>query len=375
MAPLIPYARQSIAPEDVASVARVFDGDWLSTGPFVSEFEDEIESVAQAPAVAVTSGTAARHTAYAAVGVGPGDVVVTTPLTFVATASTAALLGAKIVFADVDPRTGLMSPEALSHVVTERTRVVAAVDYAGVPADYDALRAVIPDRTILLDDAAHSIGALRAGRHVGTLADVTTFSFFATKNITTAEGGAVVSEDEQVIDAARRFRNHGLVRDVNLMREPDVGPWHQEVHTFGLNYRLPDVLAALGTSQLRRLDTFLDRRAHLAARYRDALAGHEHVVLPAVPDGVRPAWHLFPIRVPATRRRSVVEFLRRRGVLVQVNYIPVYWHPVFLDLGYQRGLCPNAEAYYSSEISLPLYVDLTEKDQDVVIELLLEALA
>lgn len=371
----IPYARQSIAPEDVAAVARVFEGDWLSTGPFVSEFESVIEGVAGAPAVAVTSGTAALHTAYAAIGVGPGDVVVTTPLTFVATASTAALLGAEIVFADVDPDTGLISAEAVADLADKRTlRVVAAVDYAGVPADYEALRAVLPDGVVLLGDAAHSIGASRNGTTVGALADITTLSFFATKNITTAEGGAVVTQDPRWLDAARRFRNHGLVREPDLMRDPDVGPWHQEVHRFGLNYRLPDVLAALGISQISRLDRFLERRAQLAARYRAALSTLPGVTLPTVPDDVEPAWHLFPLRVPAERRRAIVEFMRLRGVLVQVNYIPAYQHPVFQDLGYQPNLCPNAEAFYASEISLPLYVDLTDAQQDLAIECVIDAL-
>lgn len=369
----IPYARQSIDERDVEAVAAVFDGDWLSTGPFVDRFERELEAVTGAPAVSVTSGTAALHVAYAALGVGPGSTVITTPLTFVATASTAALLGATVAFADVEPDTGLISPDAVAALVDDSTAVVAAVDYAGVPADYGRLREVLPDRVHLLDDAAHSLGASRNGIPVGLLADVTTLSFFATKNITTAEGGAIVSPSDVIEGRARRLRNHGLVRDRALQATPDEGPWHQEVHAFGWNYRLPDVLAALGSSQLAKLPAFLARRQQLAERYQAAFADMEEVILPMVPEGVIPAWHLFPIRVPPGARRAVFDHLRDAGILAQVNYMPAYWHPVFAAQGYERGLCPQAEAYYAGEISLPMYVDLTDDEQDRVVAALKSA--
>jgi dTDP-4-amino-4,6-dideoxygalactose transaminase len=304
--------------------------------------------------------------------VAPGTDVVTTPLTFVATASSAALLGAHVVFADVEEDTGNLDPQAAKAALTERTRVVAAVDYAGHPAEMDQLRAVADAAdALLLEDAAHSIGSRFHGRPVGTLADLTTFSFFPTKNMTTGEGGAVATSDPALATRASRFHNIGLVRDRDQLRHPDEGPWHQEVHEMGLNYRLPDVLCALGLRQLARLEAFKARRAEIVRRYDEGLADLADMAgvrLPVRRDHVDPTWHLYPLRVLEGRRRTVFEQLRAAGIGVQVNYLPVYWHPVFEDLGYRRGMCPNAEAFYAQEISLPLYVDLTDSDQDRVID-------
>ncbi|MFF5991443.1 DegT/DnrJ/EryC1/StrS family aminotransferase [Prauserella flavalba] len=367
--PFLPYGRQSVGGDDLAAVAEVLRGDWLTTGPAVQRFEADLaEHTGGTPAVAVTSGTAALHVAYAAAGVGPGDEVVTSPMTFVATASAAALHGAKVVFADVEPDTGNLDPHAASAAVTSRTKVIAAVDYAGHPAELDELRTVADSAgALLLEDAAHSIGGSWRGRPIGSLADLTTFSFFATKNLTTAEGGAVVSASEQLLERARAFRNHGLVRDRAAQRYPDEGGWHQEVHAFGLNYRLPDVLCALGSSQLRRLAEFKRRRAAIHTRYDKAFADLDGVRTPVTREGADPMWHLYPLRVLGGRRRALFDHLRGHGIGVQVNYIPVYWHPVFEDLGYRRGLCPNAERFYSEQLSLPLFPDLTESDVDRVI--------
>jgi dTDP-4-amino-4,6-dideoxygalactose transaminase len=367
---MLPYGRQSISDEDVAAVVSTLRSDWLTTGPAVDAFEQAISRhVGGAPAVSVTSGTAALHVAYAAAQVGPGDEVVTTPLTFVATAAAAALHGATVVFADVEADTGNLDVEAARAAVTPRTKVVAAVDYAGLPADPEAFAALARSTgTLYLEDAAHSIGSTWAGKPVGSFADLTTLSFFPTKNLTTAEGGAVVTSDPALEQRARRFKNHGLVRDPAEQRWPDEGAWHQEVHEFGLNYRLPDVLAALGTSQLGRLAAFKDRRAQIHARYDAGLADLEGVLTPAHRPQAEPAWHLYPLRVLDGRRREVFDALRGAGIGVQVNYVPASWHPVFADLGYRRGECPNAELYYSQEISLPLFPDLTDSDVDRVIE-------
>jgi dTDP-4-amino-4,6-dideoxygalactose transaminase len=371
MADFLPYGRQSIVEDDIAAVAAVLRGDWLTTGPAVTAFESDIASVTGGvPAVAVTSGTAALHVAYAAAGVGPGDEVVCAPMTFVATAATAVLRGATVVFADVSPETGNLLPAAAAAAVTSRTKVVAAVDFAGHPADVDALSTVAHDAgALLLEDAAHSIGGTWQGRPVGSLADLTTFSFFPTKNLTTAEGGAVACASPAMLERAREFRNHGLVRDRGRQRWPDEGGWHQEVHEFGLNYRLPDVLCALGSSQLKRLPWFVSRRATLHARYSAGLSDVDGVALPVTLPGASPAWHLYPLRVLGGRRRALYEYLRENGIGVQVNYIPAYWHPVFADLGYRRGLCPGAEEFYAAELSLPLFPDLADSDVDRVIEL------
>lgn len=371
MADLLPYGRQSIVEDDVAAVAAVLRGDWLTTGPAVTRFESDLaEWTGGVPVVAVTSGTAALHVAYAAAGVGPGDEVVCSPMTFVATAATAVLRGASVVFADVSPDTGNVSAESVSSVSTSRTRVVAAVDYAGHPAPLDALVPVAHDAgAFLLEDAAHSIGGSWLARPVGSWADLTTFSFFPTKNLTTAEGGAVACLDPSMLRRAQEFRNHGLVRSRDRQRFPDEGGWHQEVHEFGLNYRLPDVLCALGSSQLKRLASFVARRASLHARYTAGLSDVDGVATPVRLPGAEPAWHLYPLRVLGGRRRELYSFLRENGIGVQVNYIPVYWHPVFADLGYKRGLCPNAERFYSEELSLPLFPDLADSDVDRVIDL------
>lgn len=369
---MLPYGRQSISAADIAAVTAVLQGDWLTTGPAVSAFEAAVSELAGGHrAVSCTSGTAALHIAYSALGVGPGDEVVTTPMTFVATASCAAMLGARVVFADVDPDTALIDPAAVEAATTERTKVIAAVDYAGQAADYAALQPLadaVGARTVA--DAAHSIGGSAGGRPIGDLADVTTMSFFPTKNLTTGEGGAVVCKDPAVGQRAHEFHFIGLVRDADRFEIVDEGPWHQEVHEYGVNYRLTDLGAALGLSQLKRLDAFKTRRTEITARYNEALGSVDGLRTPVQRAGVDPAWHLYPVRVLDGRRREIFEGMRAAGIGVQVNYIPVYWHPVFARQGYSRGLCPNAEAFYAEELSLPLYPDLTDNDVDRVIETL-----
>ena len=367
---MLPYGRQSISEEDIETVTAILRGDWLTTGPTVTSFEEAVGKLAGGHrAISATSGTAALHMAYAAAGVGAGDEVVTTPMTFVATASCASILGAKVVFADVEEDTALLDPAAVETAITERTKVVAAVDYAGHPADYDALQP-IADRVgaLTLADAAHSIGGSYHGRPIGDLADLTTFSFFPTKNLTTGEGGAMVAKDAAIAQRAHEFHFIGLVRDQERFHLTDEGPWHQEVHEFGVNYRLTDIACALGLSQLQRLDAFKARRTEITARYNAALASVDGLRIPVQRDDVDPVWHLYPVRVLGGRRREVFERMRERGIGVQVNYIPVHWHPVYADAGYQRGMCPNAEAFYAEELSLPLYPDLTDADVDRVIE-------
>jgi dTDP-4-amino-4,6-dideoxygalactose transaminase len=369
---LLPYGRQSVDESDIEAVARVLRGDWLTTGPAVTAFEEDLARLCGVSrAVSVTSGTAALHVAYAALGVGAGDEVVTTPLTFVATASCASVLGATVVFADVCEDTGNLDPQAVSAAMTEATKVVTGVDYAGHPIDAPALSEIAHQgNATLLEDAAHSVGGSLDGRPVGSLADVTTFSFFPTKNLTTAEGGAVVSLLGATADRARSYGSIGLVRDPAVLRFPDEGPWHQEVHEFGLNYRLPDVLSALGSSQLLRLPAFKARRTAITARYNQGLAGIDALRLPACREGADPMWHLYPLRIRDGRRRALFEHLRANDIGVQVNYLPVYRHPVYADLGYKSGMCPVAEDYYEQEISLPLFPDLADAYVDRVIDLI-----
>jgi len=369
---VLPYGRQSIDESDIEAVAAVMRSDWLTTGPAVTAFEQDLARIfGISPVVSVSSGTAALHVAYAAMGVGAGDEVITTPLTFISTASCASLVGATVVFADISEDTGNLDPQAVSAAMTNRTKVVAGVDYAGHPIDVTALAEIAhAGDALLLEDAAHSIGGSLDGQPVGSLADVTTFSFFPTKNLTTAEGGAVVSLHDDVVDRALKFRSIGLVRDPALLRSPDEGPWHQEVHTFGLNYRLPDLLCVLGSSQLPRLPVFKARRDAITARYNEGLSGIDELRLPACREGANPMWHLYPLRIRDGRRRALYEHLRANDIGVQVNYLPVYRHPVYADLGYRPGMCPVAEEYYAQEISLPLFPTLTDDDVDRVIALI-----
>jgi len=338
----------------------------------VDEFESSIRLLtgSTAGAVAVTSGTAALHASYSSVDLGPGDEVITTPLSFVATASTATQLGAKVVFADVEEDTGNLDPVAVEQLLSERTKVVTAVDFAGHPAQLDELSLLAKAHGIyFFEDAAHSIGSTYKGRQVGAHADLVSFSFFPTKNMTTGEGGAVTGTNSDLLDSVRKIRAHGLVRDRAAFQITDQGDWHQEVQSFGLNYRLPDILCALGLSQINRIHTQKQKRKVIFDRYIVGLSDVEGISTPAVRSYVEPMWHLFPIRVDPARRKAIFEFLRSNGVLVQVNYMPIYWHPVYRDLGYRRGMCPKAEEYYLSEISLPMYPDLTRHVQDKVIEL------
>lgn len=372
---MLPYGRQSINDDDIAAVSEVLRGDWLTTGPYVANFEQALADYTGAPrVVSCTSGTAALHIAYATAGIGPGDEVITTPMTFVATASGALATGATVKFVDID-ETANIDPAAVEAAVTDNTRVIAGVDYAGQPVEIDRLNQIAHAHgAITVEDAAHSIGSSVGERRVGSLADLTTFSFFPTKNMTTAEGGAVAALDPDLGQRAHEFHFIGLVRDRARMRYPDEGPWHQEVHEWGLNYRLSDVHAALGLSQLQRLEQFKARRAEIFQRYQTELAGIDGVEIHQVREGVDPIWHLYPARILGGRRREVFEKMRERGIGVQVNYIPVYWHPVFEDLGYQRGMCPKAEQFYAEELSLPLFADLSDDDVTRVIETLDEVL-
>lgn len=368
---MIPYGRQSIDDSDITAVIKALQGNFLTTGPLVEEFERQLESIVGAPTVTVSSGTAALHCAYAAIGLEPGDEVITPPITFVATQATAALMGAKIVFADVQADTANIDPKAVESVITKRTKAIVAVDYAGHPADLDELKQIAEKYGIfLIEDAAHSIGSIYKNRPVGSIADLTTFSFFPTKNMTTAEGGAVSSTNPDLLKRARSFSRQGLVRDPNQFLITGEGPWHQEVHEFGLNYRLPDVLCALGISQLARMQSFKKRRLEIFRQYSKLLEDHKLVQTPTERKSIDSNWHLYPIRVPAERRAAIYAGLRENDIGIQVNYLPAHLHPAFKSYGYKRGDFPFAESFYDSEISLPMYVDLQDSQIAKVVEVL-----
>lgn len=371
---MIPYGRQHISDGDVQAVSVVLQGDWLTTGPDVDRFEAALESwTGGTPTIAVSSGTAALHTAFAAAGLRAGDEVITPPITFVATQAAVVHVGATPVFADVNPETALIEPEAVLAAIGPRTAAIVAVDYAGHPADMDTLRQIANRHQLLLvEDAAHSLGSIYRNRYVGSLADITTFSFFPTKNITTGEGGAVASPHAEILRRARRFSRQGLVREPNEFVLPVEGEWHQEVHDLGLNYRLSDIHAALGISQLGRLEEFRQRRAKIKSQYDRLLAGVDGLNVPTVLPDVKPTWHLYPIRVPKEKRAQLFAKLREGGIGVQVNYLPAYRHPALSQYADPRDF-PGAEEFYARTISLPMHVRLSEEHVNSVARKLLNA--
>lgn len=372
---MIPYGRHSINDADIAAVVTALKSDWLTTGPLVEEFESALEKVVGAPCVSVSSGTAALHCAYAAIGLEPGDEVITPPITFIATQATAALFGAKIVFADVQSDIANIDPRAVEAAITPRTRAIVAVDYAGHPADLDELRVIADKHGIyLVEDAAHSIGSTYKNRPVGSIADITAFSFFPTKNLTTAEGGAIASIHPDLLLKAKRFSRQGLVRNPDEFLIRNEGPWHQEVHEFGLNYRLPDILCALGVSQLKRLQDFKTKKKKIFQSYVHALGGVHGIELPKERLDMDVNWHLFPVRVEPLKRTAIFSGLRKAGIGVQVNYIPAYWHPVFKNTGMKKGMFPNSDKFYSEEISLPMFADLSKEELQIVCKVLKDLL-
>jgi perosamine synthetase len=336
----------------------------------VRVFEEGLEAATGARhAVAFSSGTAALHGAMDACRLGTGDEVLTTPLTFVATANAALYVGAEPRFADIDERSLLLDPARVAEAVTARTRVLAPVDYAGQPSDYDALRSIAETLPagpgLIVADASHSLGATFRGRRVGTLADLTVLSLHPAKILTTAEGGAVLTERDDLAEHLRRFRNHGIATELGARTD-----WTYAMVQLGFNYRLTDLGAALGTAQLQRLDAFLAVRRRLAARYLDRLADHWAVELPAVAADVEPAWHFFfvQLRLDTLRgdRGAVYRAMRAEGIGVNVHYIPVHLHPFYRERSPGLSL-PIAERAYERLLTLPLHAGMTDADVDDVI--------
>lgn len=368
----IPYGSQDISRRDIRAVKKSLRNRYLTTGPLVEEFERLLENRLGAPAVVLTSGTAALHAAYYAIGLSPGDEIITTPMTFVATQATARMFGANIVFADIEMESGNIDPNVVENLITHRTKAIVGVDYAGQPINLDKLSSIAKKHGIyLIEDAAHSLGSSYKFKPVGSIADITTFSFFPTKNITSGEGGAITSLNPELLRRAKLFSRQGLIRDSSQFKLNPDGPWHQEVHDFGLNYRLPDPLCALGISQLQKVEKFKFKRKQIRETYIKEIKKHKiRAKTLSGSSESDPMWHLFPIFVDEKERTRVYESLHRAGIKVQINYIPTYWHPAFLDLGYERGLCPNAEKFYSQEISLPLHTRLSASDQNYVLKML-----
>lgn len=381
---MIPYGRQSIDSADCEAVRAVLDSSWLTQGPAVPRFEAALaEACGARHAVAVSNGTAALHIACLALGVGPGDRVWTSPNTFVASANCALYCGATVDFVDIDERTGNLSPAALAEKLAAAERdgklpkVVIAVHFAGQPCAMDEIAALRRRYGFrLVEDAAHALGAEYRGERIGggKYADITTLSFHPVKLITTGEGGAALTNDDELAGRLRLLRSHGITREESEMHDLSQGDWYYEQVALGYNYRLTDLQAALGCSQMQRLESFVVRRRELADGYDRLLAG-----LPVRPlrreDACRSAWHLYVVAVDPAERRRVFDAMRAREVQVHVHYIPVYRQPYFRALGFAPGYCPEAERYYAGALTLPLYPDLTEDEQRQVVAALAEVLA
>ena len=366
---LLPYGRQSINEDDIAEVARVLRGDWLTTGPDVARFEGLLAQATGARhAVAVSNGTAALHAMLAAVGVGPGDEVLVPAITFAATANAAVYLGATPVFVDVEADTLLIDPADAARRVTPKTRAIVAVDYAGQPCDWPALRALANQHGLaLLADGCHALGATLDGRPVGSLADATTFSFHPVKHVAAGEGGAITTDDPALDAFMRRFRSHGISR--NAAERAAAGTWSYEMVSLGYNYRLTDMQSALAASQLRRLPAFVERRRALAAAYAPRIAEIPGVTPLTTRPGRGHAWHIYVVRwqVAGQSRSFAFDALRAENIGVNVHYLPVHLHAFYQErFATRRGLCPVAEAAYDEILTLPLFPDMSDADVDDV---------
>ena len=350
---------------------EVLRGDWLTTGPTVARFETAFaEYVGAENAIAVSSGTAALHLCMLAAGVGVGDEVIVPALTFAASANCVRYVGGTVVFADVRQDTLTIDTALVASLVTPRTKAIVAVDYAGLPSDLDALRAICDRHGLfLVEDACHAPGAEYRGRKVGGIADLTTFSFHPVKHFTTAEGGMVTANDPKLAAKIRILRNHGITTD-HRQRE-ELGTWEYDQTMLGFNYRLSDLQSALGLSQLKHASRWLGHRRAIASRYSAGLAGLP-LSLPVVPPDRTHAYHLYPVRLitdgPSEARAALYDDLRRHKIGVNVHYRPVYWHSSYESLGYARGLCPVTESAYASLLSLPMWHGLTSPDCDRVID-------
>ena len=373
----LPYGRQQIDDDDIKAVVDALKSDFITTGPKVADFEKAIcEFTGAGNGVAVSSGTAALHCMMAAAGIGPGDEVIIPAMTFAASANSVLFQGGKPIFADVSEDTLLIDPASVEKLVGRNTKAILAVDYAGQPCDYPALRRIADARKLLLlSDACHSLGAKLNGRNVGTLADATAFSFHPVKHITTGEGGMAVCDDAAFAKRLRLFRNHGIGTDYKTREER--GQWFYEMDELGFNYRISDFQCALGISQLAKLPAWLERRRAIASHYDTTLAalGGKVDSLKRKPEALH-SHHLYVVKIKDGRRDKVFSHLRKSGIGANVHYIPVHLHPYYVRrFGSQEGGCPVAEKVYKEILSLPVFPKLRDEDIDYVVAKLAEGLA
>lgn len=364
----IPYGRHRIEEDDIKAVVQVLNSDWLTTGPLIGEFEQAFAKEAGSQyAVAVSSGTAALHAAMNALDIGPGDEVIVPPMTFAATANAVVYQGGKPVFCDVSAKDLLINPRLVEKQITPKTRCILSVDYAGAPCDYETLRKIASSHGLaFVSDACHALGAKYGGKAIGSLADMTIFSFHPVKHITTGEGGMIATDSKELYEKMRRFRNHGISTD--LKERTEKGLWHYEMVDLGFNYRITDFQCALGISQLKKLNRWLEKRQTIAEQYSHFFQNRKDWIPLEKSPGNSHAWHLYVVRVPACFRDEIFKRFRAKGILANVHYIPVHLHPFYRKkFGTGEGLCPVAEEAYERILSLPIYPGMGE---DEVIQVL-----
>ncbi|UOQ44122.1 UDP-4-amino-4,6-dideoxy-N-acetyl-beta-L-altrosamine transaminase [Halobacillus salinarum] len=368
----IPYGRQWIDDTDIEAVIEVLKSDYLTTGPKIEQFEQAIAHFVGAKfAVAFSSGTAALHAACFAAGINEESQVITSPMTFAASANCVLYMGGTPVFADIDPHTYNISPASVREKLTSKTKAIIPVDFTGQPAAYKEIREIAKENNlVVIEDAAHAIGAKYKGAPVGSFNDMTMFSFHPVKHITTGEGGMITTNNESYYQKLVQFRSHGITRDSAKLSIKDE-PYYYEMQHLGFNYRLTDLQAALGLSQLQKLDHFIKKRKHIVSLYNESFKDHPALIPPFQAKEAESSWHLYIIRLNLNRlttsRKEIVAALHGENIGVNVHYIPVHQHPYYQNKGFRTGECPEAEKLYQEIISLPLFPKMTEQDaQDVI---------
>ena len=379
----IPYGRQCVGEDDIQAVVEVLRSDFLTQGPKVEEFEYSLSAYCGVKfTVVFSSGTAALHGAYFAAGLGSGDEIITSPITFLSTANAGLFLGGRPVFVDIEPDTGNIDAELIEPAVTDKTKVIVPVHFAGHPAEMGRIAGVAKEHNlIVVEDACHALGAKYEGTTIGDCkySDMAVFSFHPVKSITTGEGGAVLTNNKEYYEKLVMFRQHGVTKaDIAFVnKDEDAGQWYYEMQHLGYNYRLTDIQCALGISQLKRLDTFIQKRRQIVNAYNRAFKDNSFFDLPPEKSDVESAWHLYAIRLKdayKSMKPKIFEELRLRGLGVQVHYIPVHLQPYYQQLGYSRDLCPKAKDFYERQISIPIYQAMGDEDIEYVISSLLDVL-
>lgn len=373
----LPYGQQWIDEDDIQAVVETLKSPFLTTGPSIQQFEQSVATyVGVKYAVAFANGTAALHGACFAAGIGEGDEVITTPITFAASANCVRYMGGDVVFADIDARTYNIDPSEIERKITSRTKAIIPVDFTGQPCDIDSIMHVAKQYgLVVIEDGAHSLGAEFKDKKVGSQADMTMFSFHPVKPVTTAEGGVIVTNNKEYYEKLMLFRSHGIMITENAKKQ---GEWYYEMVDLGFNYRMTDLQAALGISQMKKLDLFITRRRELAARYTDLLKNVNGIRVPEQLEKTKSGWHLYSIQIDESivgkNRKQIFEQMREANIGVHVHYIPVYWFPYYEQLGYTKEICPIAEKWYEGVLTLPLYPKMLDEDVDDVVQQLINIL-